>query len=184
MPWLAVVAVALAFCCDATAAQQRYIDGVFVASPNGPVELITYAEPSGTGLLHLAYGSMDDVPTLRAGCRILVSLPAWRPAGAIIATESIFEDHRAERRDLRWFHRPLNIYAADLEFKDLGDAKFVARRLKDVKASEERPAYVFVIVSNSLTARTARGDIARFYPLRLEPPPVGSTRVTECASVK
>ncbi len=174
--------MALWLCEDVLQAQRRYIDGVFVASPSGPVELITYAEPSSTGLLHLTNGSMDDVPTLGPGCRILVSLPSWRPAGVIIATEAIFKDDRAERRDLRWSVRSLNIYAAELEFRDLGDTKFVTRRLKDVRASEAMPAYVFLIVSNSLS-RGVRGNIVRFYPLRLEPPPEGSKRVTDCTPV-
>lgn len=177
--WLSSASATVLISATLAHAQPRYIDGVFVASPSGPVELIAYAEPSGTGILHLTNGSMDDVPTLRAGCRVLVSLPSWRPAGAIIATEAIFDDHRAERRDLRWSFRALNIYAADLEFRDLGDAKFVARRLKDVRASDDKPAYVFVIVSNS-GSRGAPGNIVRFYPLRLEPPPEGSKRVTDC----
>jgi hypothetical protein len=162
-------------------AQPRYVDGVFAQSPNGPIELIAYAEMSGSGLLRLSHGFMEDVPTLRAGCRVLVSLPSWKPVGAILSTEAIFVDHRAERRDLRASIRSLNIYAADLEFKDLADGNLAARMLKGIKASGDMPAFVFVIVANSLT-RSNSGNLVRFYPIRLDPPPAGMKGVNECAA--
>lgn len=165
--WLLTATAALLLSGDETRAQRRYIDGVFVASPSGPVELIAYAEPDGTGRLHLTNGAMDDVPPIRAGSRVLVSLPGWKPAGAIVASEGIFENPFAERRDLRWSVRSLNIYAVDLELQDLRKADFVTRMLKSVKASDDVPGYAFVIVSNSL-ARGSPGNIARFYPLRLD----------------
>lgn len=167
MAWLSAASTILALYGDETHAQRRYIDGVFVALPSGPVELIAYAEPDGTGRLRLTYGAMDDVPPLGAGCRVLISLPGWRTSGAIIASEAIFENPFAERRDLRWSIRPLNIYAGDVEFKDLRKADFVARMLKSVKASDDAPGYVFVIVSNSVS-RASFGNIVRFYPIRLE----------------
>lgn len=169
VPLWRTATVAAALVCGVPAlAQQRYIDGVFVASPGGPVELIAYAEPDGTGRLHLTSGALDDVPAIGAGCRVLISLPGWKPAGALIASEDIFRNPLAERRDLRWSIRSLNIYAGEVEIKDLANADFVTRMLGRVKASDERPGYVFVIVSNSLT-RASPGTIARFYPLRLSP---------------
>jgi hypothetical protein len=171
------------FLCGAggVGAQSRYVDGVFVQAPSGPIELIAYAEMSGGGLLRLSHGFMEDVPTLRAGCRVLVSLPSWKPVGAILSTEAIFVDYRAERRDLRASIRSLNIYAADLEFKDLADGVLAARMLKSVRAFGDTPAFVFVIVANSLT-RSNSGNLVRFYPIRLDPPPAGMKGVNECAA--
>lgn len=163
-------ALAIAVCLAPIArAQPRYIDGVFVNTPSGPVELIAYAEPNFTGRLHLSNGAMDDVPTLAAGCRVLVSIPGWKMVGAIVASEAIFDNPMAERRDLRWAVRTINIYAVDIMFRELDDPAFVTRMLKQVKASEERAGLVFVAVSNG-GMRAFSGTMVRFYPMRLEPP--------------
>lgn len=163
------LAMGLALCLVASAhTQPRYIDGVFVNTPSGPVELIAYAEPNATGRLQLS-GAMDDVPTLAAGCRVLVSIPGWKTVGAIIASEAIFDDPRAERRDLRWAVRSINIYAVDITFRELDNPAFVTRMLNQVKASEERAGLVFVAIANG-GIRGLSGTMVRYYPMRLEPP--------------
>jgi hypothetical protein len=154
---------------------QRYIDGVFVATPQGPVELIAYAEVVTGSRLRLAYGSMEDVPTLHPGCRVLVSLPAWRPVGGIVATDAIFDDPLAERRQVRWLVRSLNIYAADLEFRELAKEKELNRLLKGVKATDDKPAYLFIVVSNNLTASRQIAGMMRYYPLLIGTPAAGQS---------
>ena len=48
------------------AAQTDLIKGVFAATPNGPVELIAYADRTSIGLLQMSYGSFEDVPAFRS----------------------------------------------------------------------------------------------------------------------
>jgi hypothetical protein len=146
-------------------AQRRYIDGVFVQTRQGPVELLAYAEMRSIGLLELTYGSMEDVPTLQSGCRVLVSLPAWRATGAFVATEAVFADIYAERRQVRLSSRQLNIYALGLEILDLREPKSLTRILRGVKASDDTPAYVFVGLANG---RGRDPSFMRFYPIRID----------------
>jgi hypothetical protein len=145
--------------------QARYIDGVFVATPQGPVELLAYAEPDTIGRLRLE-GSMDDVPTLRPGCRVLVSMPAWRPVGAMFATGAVFDDQWSERRNVRWRIRSLNIYAGEMDLIELKERGAVPRLMKAVRASDDMPGYVFIAISNNLN-RIGAG-LVRYYPLRID----------------
>src|SRR2546425_468883 len=78
------------------AAGQGYVTGVFVATPDGPVELTAWAEVSRTGQLRMAKGSLENVPTVTEVRGILCNLPNWRPGAVMIASEAIFRDERAE----------------------------------------------------------------------------------------
>lgn len=62
-------------------AQQRFVNGLFVSTPQGAVELITYGESMHNGQLRLQEGSLEDVPTVKpwTRLRILSSIPLWQP---------------------------------------------------------------------------------------------------------
>lgn len=61
----------------------------------------------------------------------------------------------------------MNIYALDMAFKELEKPSFVTRMLKMVDASEDNPAYVFVVLGNGVGRQAAM--MARYSPLRIDP---------------
>ena len=44
--------------------QSGYVNGVFVNTERGPVELIAYADRTGIGQLRMSFGTFEDVPAL------------------------------------------------------------------------------------------------------------------------
>ena len=64
-------------------AGRGYSHGVFVGTEHGPIELTAYAE----------------VVTIQ---RILCNLPNWQPGAIMIASQEIFINEKAERRELRF----------------------------------------------------------------------------------
>jgi hypothetical protein len=110
----------------AVAAQSRYVDGVFVHDGERPIELLAYAERGNSGQLRLIAASFDDVPTLSRIDRVLCSEPLWKPTGVWPSTMAAFEDDRAERRQLRFGARQLNIYAMELRIPDVENVEAVS----------------------------------------------------------
>lgn len=145
-------------------AQQRFIPGLFVSGPDGPVELIAYAEPVPDRRLRMIEGSLEDAPTVqpRATLRILCSIPLWQPAGLTIASEEIFRKDNSEMRSIPFATRALNVSTRELRSSDLERPERVARLLKNVKASESNPGLLFIVLSS--------GGMVRYYPVRLEIP--------------
>lgn len=142
--------------------QPGNVKGVFVGIRNGaPVELIAWAESRFQGQLRMASGSLEDVPLVSSITRLLCSVPNWKPAGVIVASEEIFRSERAERRHLPISGRMLNVYTVELRVADLERPATVARLLRDVKASADDPGYVFVILQS--------GGLIRYYPFRIAP---------------
>ena len=111
----------------AVASQSRYVDGVFVHDGERPIELLAYAERGNSGQLRLIAASFDDVPTLSRIDRVLCSEPFWKPTGVWASTMAAFEDDCAERRQLRFGTRQLNIYAMELKIPDVENVEGVAR---------------------------------------------------------
>jgi hypothetical protein len=65
------------------------------------------------------------VPTLSRIDRVLCSEPLWKPTGVWASTMAAFEDDRAERRQLRFGARQLNIYAMELRIPDVESVEAV-----------------------------------------------------------
>ena len=126
------------------AAQVRYVDGVFVHDGERPIELLAYAERGPGGQLRLIAASFDDVPTLSRIDRVLCSQPFWKPTGVWASTMAAFEVDRAERRQLRFGTRQLNVYAMDLRIPDVESLEGVARLTQRVRATAANPLLVFV----------------------------------------
>jgi hypothetical protein len=140
-------------------AQGAYVAGVFVGTPDGPIELTAYAEVATNGQLRMAKGSLENVPTLSDVQRILCNLPNWQPGAIFVATQEIFRDERAERREVRFALRRLNVSALELRVEDIERKDSLAELVQSVGASEKSPAYVFVVM--------ATNGLSRFYPFRV-----------------
>jgi hypothetical protein len=141
-------------------AGQGYVQGIFVGSSNGPIELTAYAELANNGQLRMAKGDIANVPILRDVQRVLVNLPHWDPGAIFVATQEIFRNERAERRDVRFALRRLNITAHELRVEDLERRDRLADLVRSVGGSEKTPAYVFVLM--------ATNGLSRFYPFRVQ----------------
>ena len=138
---------------------QGYSHGIFVGTPHGPIELTAYAEVGTNGQLRMAKGAPQNVPTLSDIQRLLCNLPNWQPGAVMIANEDIFMNEKAERRELRFAVRRLNISALELKVEDLERSERLAQLMQGVGASERSPAYVFVVMVGN--------GMSRFYPFRV-----------------
>lgn len=144
----------------ALAAQQSgYQPGVFVGTAHGPIELTAYAEVARNGELRMAKGSLGNIPELSDVQTILCNLPNWQPGAIFVSTQAIFSDERAERRDVRFALRRLNISALELRVEDIERKDRLAELVRSVGASDESPAYVFVVM--------ATNGLNRLYPFRV-----------------
>jgi len=141
------------------AGQGGYLHGVFVGTPDGPIELTAYAEAAATGQLRMAKGSIGNVPTLSDAQRILCNLPNWHPGGIVIATQEIFSDERAERREVPFATRRLNVSALEVRVEDIERKDRLTDLVRSVGASDTSPAYVFIVM--------ATNGLSRFYPFRV-----------------
>ena len=150
---------ALAMAIAAFWAQGAYVAGVFVGTQHGPIELTAYAEVVTNGQLRMAKGSFENVPTLSDVQRILCNLPNWEPSAIFVATQRIFSDERAERREVRFALRRLNVSALELRIEDLERHDRLAELVRSVRASDTLPAYVFIVMTTN--------GLNRFYPFRV-----------------
>lgn len=141
-------------------AQSAYQPGVFVATRDAPIELTAYAEVATNGQLRMARGSLENVPTLSDVQRVLCNLANWEPGAVFVATQEIFKDERAERRDVRFALRRLNISALELRVEDIERKDRLAELVRSVRASDTSPAYVFIVMTTN--------GLNRFYPFRVK----------------
>ncbi len=109
-------------------------------TPHGPIELTAFAEVVTNGQLRMAKGSRENIPTLSEIERVLCNLPNWEPGAIMIANQAIFLDDKAERRELRFAVRRLNISALELRVEDLERKDRLAQWIQGVGASETSPA--------------------------------------------
>lgn len=133
--------------------QPRYIDGVFVHSGQGPIELLAYAVWGAAGNLRLSEGSFDDIPAVEQVQAVLCSLPTWKPTRTWMATRGIFRTDSAERRSLRFGVRQRSIYALELRIPDLETPEKVAQRVAAVGATADDPAFLFVTMQSEAMMR-------------------------------
>src|SRR4030095_15339804 len=127
------------------AGQGSYSHGVFIGTPHGPIELTAYAEVASNGRLRMAKGSRENIPTLSEIQRVLCNLPNFEPGAIMISSQDIFIDEKAERREIRFAVRRLNITALELRVEDLERKDRLAQLVQGVGASETSPAYAFVV---------------------------------------
>ena len=131
-----------------------------MASSHGPIELTAYAEVWRGRQLRMAKGSLENVPTIDTVHGILCNMPSWRPGAVMIASEAIFHDELAERREIKFAMRLRSISAIDVRVDDVERKERLAALIRAVGGSEEVATYVFVVmVTNGLE---------RLYPFRVK----------------
>ena len=141
------------------ARQSGYQPGVFVGTLHGPIELTAYAEVATNGQLRMAKGDLGNIPALSDVQLILCNLPSWQPGAIFVSTQEIFRDERAERREVRFALRRLNISALELRVEDIERQDRLAELVRSVRASDTSPAYVFIVMTTN--------GLNRFYPFRV-----------------
>jgi hypothetical protein len=133
--------------------QSGYTPGIFVGTPRGPVELIAYADRINNGQLRMSYGTFEDVPAIESLQRLLCNLPSWKPVLVWLSTRRIFRDEYAERRELRYAVRPLNLIALEVRVAAIEDPAGLRQLVTSVGASGDDPAYLFVTMTNGSVTR-------------------------------
>src|SRR5262245_3671573 len=141
------------------AAGQRYLPGVFVATEHGPIELSAWAEVGRNGALQMARGSLSNVPMIKDARAIFCNLPAWRPGAVFIASDLIFKDERAERREIKFAMRLLNISAIEMHVEDVEQKDRLDELIRAVGGTEDVRTYVFIVMATS--------GLERLYPFRV-----------------
>jgi len=127
---------------------QEYPLGMFVGTPDGPQELAVYAERSPLGRIKPLAVSLDDVQNVAGEVRVICNLPNWQLRSVFLSTKRIFSDDGAERRTLPTKLRRLTVTAVFAQVVDSADPARWRKRLEDVGASADNPAYVFVTMEN------------------------------------
>ncbi len=154
-----VMAIAVAHL-EAVISGQGYQHGVFVATEHGPIELSAWAEVARNGQLRMAKGSFENVPTITGVKGVLCNLPSWRPGSVFIASELIFRDERAERREIKFAMRLLNISALEMRVEDVEQKNRLNDLIRAVGGTQDVKTYVFIVMTTN--------GLERLYPFRVK----------------
>lgn len=138
----------IAACGSMAMAAQDLPPGMYVGTPDGPQELAVYAERTPLGRLKPLRTPLADVQTVAGEVRVICNLPHWQLRGVWLATKRVFRDETVERRPLRTDLRRLTMSATFVRIVDSADPARWRRRLADVGASADEPAYVFVTMES------------------------------------
>jgi len=106
----------------------------------------------------MANGSLEDAPVIPRTYRILSSMPAWKVVAVVAATSDVLtrESDRVEKIPMPFGATRLSTTAFEIGIPALEKWENVVRVRKDLNATEARPMYVFITLSN--------GTIMRMYP--------------------
>jgi hypothetical protein len=159
---LAVAAPRLSATTRPAHATQRsgFRQGIYVGTAEGPIELIAYADRLSFGQLRMSFGSFEDVPAFQRMPRVLCNLPNWKPVLVWMSTRQIFRNEFAERRNLPFAVRPLDIAAIDIRIQGMDDEDRLRKLWRDVRASESNPAYMFVTMTTGQVIREYMAELA------------------------
>jgi hypothetical protein len=145
------------------ATEQRFIEGVFTATEGGtPIELIAWAEPLRAGHLKMGHGFLEDAPVLPRTYRFLVNVPGFAVIAVIAVNKDVFSQRldRLDSKTLPHTTTKLNVQTAEIGVPELEDWDKVLRLRKNLKASEDKPLVLFIVLSN--------GMVSRFYPFFID----------------
>jgi hypothetical protein len=145
------------------AGEQTFIEGLWLGTESGAViELIAWAETQRFGAWRMANGSLEDAPVIPRTYRILSSMPAWKPAGVIMATPDVFsrDFERVDSVELPFSATKLSISTVEIGIPALEKWENVLRIRKNLKATDDKPLYAFLMLTN--------GSIVRLYPFRVD----------------
>ncbi len=142
-------------------AAPKFPVGVFVSSPDETIELRAYADHHGFGRLRLAQGLLADIPAVRRIPVVLCNMPNWWLQTMWMASQRIFYDDSAERRQLVYTARRYSVSAVGASAHELDDSGGIAKLMAAVGADDANPAYVVVALTN--------GHVVRDYLVELRP---------------
>jgi hypothetical protein len=167
--FLKPVLVALIATCvpvSETGAKQRFVEGVFTATESGkPLELIAWAEPLGnSGILRMGHGFLEDAPILPRTFRFLVNVGGFDVIAVLAVNKDVFSQQldRLDSKILPHTTTKLNIQTVEIGVPELEDWEKVLRLRKSMKASDDKPLVLFIVLSN--------GMVRRFYPFFIDRP--------------
>ena len=147
------------------AREQQFIEGLWLGVEDGGViELIAWAETVRYGAWRMANGSLEDAPVIPRTYRILSSMPEWKVVAVVVTTTEVFtkESERVEMVTLPFSATKLSTTAFEIGIPALEQWENVVRMRKNLKASDAKPMYVFLTLTN--------GTITRMYPFRVDRP--------------
>jgi hypothetical protein len=145
------------------AAEQRFVEGVFTATESGaPIELIAWAEPLRSGVLKMGHGFLEDAPILPRTFRFLVNVGGFDVIGVLAVNKDVFSKSldRLDSKVLPHTTTKLNIKTVEIGVPELEDWERVLRLRKNMKASDDKPLVLFIVLSN--------GMVRRFYPFFID----------------
>ena len=155
---LLVGTIVLAFAAPAAAQDS----GIVLFTETEQIQLKTYAEFLGSGVLRITHGTLKDIPTVDSIRFIRCARTGWQPVGVMAASEELFSDEKAERRLLRIALRPVGVTAVAARVADLEDPKRVAELHRAIEQPEGGDkAYFFLILTS--------GQVTQYYPFRMRP---------------
>lgn len=144
-----------------TAGAQPYPDGLLIADGDDLVELAAYAALRSSGVLTMAYGTLDEVPAVERVPMVICNLGLWYVSMVWCTTRRIFDDGRTERRRLTFALNRVNMRTTRLRIATLEEPRRLQSLLRGLDASTDNPAYAVFGVTN--------GAIARYYLARIRP---------------
>jgi hypothetical protein len=163
-PCPAAIAFSAAFLiANPRAAEQKYVEGVFTATESGtPLELIAWAAPMGAGMLKMEQGFLEDAPVLPRTFRFLVNVSGFDVIAVVAVNKDAFAEplDRLESKVLPHTTTKLNIQAVEIGVPELEDWDKVIRLRQNMKATQDKPLVLFIVVSN--------GIVKRFYPFFID----------------
>lgn len=137
----------------AGAIQGPYPDGLLIYDGEEYVELAAYASLHPSGLLRMAFGTVDEIPVVERIPMLICNLGMWSVGSAWFTSRRIFDDGRAERRRLTFALNRMNIRTTRLRIKSLEDAGALQDLMHGVKAGPDNPAYAVFAVTNGAIVR-------------------------------
>jgi hypothetical protein len=144
------------------AAKQQFVTGVFTATEAGPpLELIAWAD-ARAGKLRLSHGFLEDAPILPRTYRFLVNVPFYDVVGVLAVNKDVFSQplDRLESRMLPHTTVKLNVQTVEIGVPELEDWEKVLRLRKSLKATNDKPLVLFLVLTN--------GIVNRFYPFFID----------------
>jgi hypothetical protein len=125
------------------------------------IPLKTYAELMRSGVLRMSFGSVKDIPVIQDFRMIRCALTGWVPGRALVASDELFVNERAERRLLPIATRPVGVSALTVRIADLESPKKIDELLTAVGVREgtEKGYFFFTLASDGLV---------RYYPFQFK----------------
>ena len=104
----------------------RAQSGVLLFTDKEQIQLKTYAEFLGAGILRITSGAQKDIPTIDTFRMIRCSITGWRPVAVMVASGDLFKSEYSERRMIPIAQRPVGVSAVTVRVADLEKPERIA----------------------------------------------------------